>query len=687
MFLLFTATRLFSLLIACILTSCPCFGQLALGISSGSGGPGSTLALSVNLTAAAISPAAIEWTLGYSSADFSSASITAGPAAAAANKSIACNNTVGLTTCMLWGMNATPISNGVIATVALTISNATTNPTSPLQLSNIIAADPDANSLPASSASGSVMIQPGLYGFSCNPVTITASATSTCTVSLTSAAPSGGAAISLSASPPAVNVPAVVTIPQGTSSATFAAIGAAVASSTSVTLTASYSGLSEGFGLTINPPPATHLSLSGLASNGTAGQTLPPVMVMIEDMSGSIVNSTAPVTISSTPAGLIGTTTVMAVNGLATFTNLVLSTANSYTLTASSNGLTSATSTPIAIGPAWYSSAWSSRKAVIIDHTKVAGSSTLTNFPVLFSVTDASLRTTANGGSVGKPDGSDLLFTASDGITKLNHEIQSYTAATGQLMAWVQIPALSPAADTVIYLYYGNTSASNQQNIAGAWDSSYRTVWHLSNATALSASDSTAVGNNGTILGAPVAAAGPDGGGANLSSAYITAHAAGLTASSPWTVSLWIKLNSNVDTANLFTLSDSTGQTVGLCYWNGSSLLCQRGTPTTADTTQLTNAPAVGGWHLYTFTYDGSSSAMKIYVDGTDQSAANTSGIVWSPYGADQFALSYGIGGSWQAPMSVDEVHVANLTRSPAWIATEYNNQSAPSTFYRILSN
>ena len=64
---------------------------------------------------------------------------------------------------------------------------------------------------------------------------------------------------------------------------------------------------------------------------------------------------------------------------------------------------------------------------------------------MLFSVTDANLKTVANGGSVGKADGTDLLFTASDGVTKLNHELEFYNPATGQVSAWVRCPRYPPA--------------------------------------------------------------------------------------------------------------------------------------------------------------------------------------------------------------------------------------------------
>ena len=64
--------------------------------------------------------------------------------------------------------------------------------------------------------------------------------------------------------------------------------------------------------------------------------------------------------------------------------------------------------------------------------------------------------------------------------------------STGQLIAWVSVPTVSASSDTVIYVYYGNGSAANQQNPTGVWDSNYEGVWHLPNGTTLSANDSTA---------------------------------------------------------------------------------------------------------------------------------------------------------------------------------------------------
>ncbi len=116
------------------------------------------------------------------------------------------------------------------------------------------------------------------------------------------------------------------------------------------------------------------------------------------------------------------------------------------------------------------------RKAITISHTRnVSGSSSLSNFPVLISLaTDSDLAAHAQS------SGNDILFTDSTGTNKLNHEIETYNSATGQLIAWVQVPSLSPATDTVIYMYFGSyPAAPNQQNKTLVWDANYQGVWHL----------------------------------------------------------------------------------------------------------------------------------------------------------------------------------------------------------------
>ena len=98
----------------------------------------------------------------------------------------------------------------------------------------------------------------------------------------------------------------------------------------------------------------------------------------------------------------------------------------------------------------WWNDSWSYRKALTINSDQVAGD--LTDFPVLVSLTDSDLSGKA------QDDGDDFVFVAADG-SRLKHEIESYASSTGALVAWVKIPSLSSADDTLIYMYYGNASA------------------------------------------------------------------------------------------------------------------------------------------------------------------------------------------------------------------------------------
>jgi hypothetical protein len=96
----------------------------------------------------------------------------------------------------------------------------------------------------------------------------------------------------------------------------------------------------------------TKLAFSQQPSNASAGATITPaVTVVIEDINGNTVTTaTNPVTLAlGGGTGLGGTLTATPLNGVATFNNLSVSIAGTYTLSASSTGLTAATSTGFTI--------------------------------------------------------------------------------------------------------------------------------------------------------------------------------------------------------------------------------------------------------------------------------------------------------------------------------------------------
>lgn len=110
-------------------------------------------------------------------------------------------------------------------------------------------------------------------------------------------------------------------------------------------------GASDPFDITAGGP--SKLRFGTLPASVNAGATLPPVLVRLTDDSGNTVSTaTGDVTISVSGGTLGGTTTVTAANGVATFSDLVLTRAGSVTFSATATGYGSVTSGSFAVAPA-----------------------------------------------------------------------------------------------------------------------------------------------------------------------------------------------------------------------------------------------------------------------------------------------------------------------------------------------
>ncbi len=111
---------------------------------------------------------------------------------------------------------------------------------------------------------------------------------------------------------------------------------------------------------------------------------------------------------------------------------------------------------PVETGTWLGQGSWSYRKPIVVDADLVAAAQT--DYPLLVEVTDAELQAGALA------SGLDLVFTAADGTTRLDHVVESYDSGTGTMAAWVRVPAFSSTVDTELFLYYGNPSAADQQD-------------------------------------------------------------------------------------------------------------------------------------------------------------------------------------------------------------------------------
>lgn len=104
---------------------------------------------------------------------------------------------------------------------------------------------------------------------------------------------------------------------------------------------------------------------------------------------------------------------------------------------------------------------WTYRRRITITNMTTG----LAGFPTLVEVTLSSLASGAQS------DGDDILFTSADGVTRLDHEIESYDPVTGHLVAWVETPAVPASGTGQLYIYYGNAQVGSQQNPAAVWSS------------------------------------------------------------------------------------------------------------------------------------------------------------------------------------------------------------------------
>jgi hypothetical protein len=87
--------------------------------------------------------------------------------------------------------------------------------------------------------------------------------------------------------------------------------------------------------------------------------------------------------------------------------------------------------------------------------------SELINFQVLITLTTSNFNY-----SNAKSDGSDLRFSTASGggsSANVNHWIEEWNTS-GESRIWVKIPSVPASGNTLIYMYYGNNSASNASN-------------------------------------------------------------------------------------------------------------------------------------------------------------------------------------------------------------------------------
>ena len=314
-------------------------------------------------------------------------------------------------------------------------------------------------------------------------------------------------------------------------------------------------------------------------------------------------------------------------------------------------------------GGQWWNIDWAFRKRITFDNS--GQSETLMNFPVLLN-----LSTSNFDYSKVQPAGLDLRFIDADGATELKYHIEDWNAS-GNSYVWVNVTNIDANSDTdYIWMYYGNPSAINAQDVQGTYDDNFVGVWHL-NETVMDEQttgthyDSTSNKNDGSQNGSDDTSGkmykgqyfdGIDdtidcGNKSNLDVNYIT-------------IEFWVWINSWIDDAGILAKGDNTYRQYWIwTYGNEVSFEIDE-----APYQNYAWSPSLGQWEHLVLTYNGTN--VTTYRNGLQENIypQSTGAIDPTPE-----SLLFGYIPSYNYfDGALDEVRISNMARSADWISAQY---------------
>ena len=317
-------------------------------------------------------------------------------------------------------------------------------------------------------------------------------------------------------------------------------------------------------------------------------------------------------------------------------------------------------------------SAWPEK--VQINFSGYTASETLTNFPALIVLNNGIGGGTFQYSQFASSSGGDLRFSASDGTTELNYEIESWNT-NGNSYVWVQVPALS--SNSYIWAYWGNTSATNPPSYttSGAtWSNGFALVYHMNQTSGSTVYDSTANHNNGGFKNTcnwtnNGAADGclqfPASGGNGISGGSISGN---------WTISAWFM--GLLPTSNQRTLYlDQNGNDINI--GGGSSVVeCYGNWTQHASSPNVIITPASSSNAWQQLTAVGTGGNTLIYLNGVyggtcgNQGSGNTTSI-----------NEDNNNGNRQWGTNLDEFRIETVVRSANWIWATYMTMASNTVF------
>ena len=330
---------------------------------------------------------------------------------------------------------------------------------------------------------------------------------------------------------------------------------------------------------------------------------------------------------------------------------------------------------------------WNRKCALTIDHTKVSADQA--NFPVLFTVSNLpSEMFDADGSYPANADGGDISFSSdSAGATQLPVEVVSFTRnndpALGKAEVHVKVTSVSSTVDTVVYVWYNNSSATmpartNTYGSDNVWDSNFKFVCHNGASINDSTSGALTGTNHSTTEDATVTLIGTS------SRKFVAAS----TQYIDWGNT--VNINGDVDlTIEAITRFASLAEGFQFIFGRGdnqyiltkhASTIIQFQIYDTGWQVNVYPSPVIDTWYHFTGRRTASTNSDKFFVNSTVivDSITSTTIASSSQYlqeGSNYSAASRYLNG-W-----IEETRISDLARSDSWVAATYNTINSPSTF------
>ena len=341
-------------------------------------------------------------------------------------------------------------------------------------------------------------------------------------------------------------------------------------------------------------------------------------------------------------------------------------------------------------GSSWYNESWLYRVPITIDAAVIDDD--LVDFPVYVDLANLPTDFFSNVLS----GGGDIRVTESDGQTEVPREIVSIDTGSENGELHFQASDVSSTTDSVFYIYYGNSGASDYAvtdtyGAENVWSNGYVLVAHMDDLTTSTVLNSA----NGSLNGTKASAGNPnetttgklyeaqeDGATDHIAFGNVGAGAGEIT------ISAWFNADdftpggdSNTYGATIFS-AHASGQYTWLTAGGTASpdeiRFCAFSSSATCNVGSGSNL-SINTWHYVSAaSYDGGSATAR--VDGTEVlSFTSDGGGTWN---SDSTIGDLRPNRNIEFDGELDEIQISNVVRSTAYQDATYRNQATTTDFY-----